>query len=486
MSQRNSNSTSQSSRDNKVISNSSTKLFSPRNNNSSNYIEQPAPILKPSVPTVLKPAPPPLPATLPPQTSLLLPKKTPLSPSSTSNVNTNSTSSSNSNNCINSPNESDKENDVASNNNNNNNKHGAENSSPALTNANGSNRVLSIKERKEFFSKKQPSNSTNSIYEKNNSSSSGLRTQKRLRSETGLLNESNNRNSDTHSKNSGIEFEPANSNSESSVMDNEQSVRLLNNGEIDFDREHDGEASGDDQMDGENGISANQIFSSAKQKQLDKEANAKTKTNVKLKTFYGGEEIKNMDDLKSMQKKTSSSSAKLNVSNNSVDYFNFEFIGAGVKLEKSILIVSTSNPGQSSQQSNGGNRSKKKKLERVNFTDAAETYEYPSYEFMLKEMGIDPSNDPDYQIVPLESENYGSNVADEDDARCLANSSSSSIINKPSYTQFLPGLIVNGGTGDSSSTDECDNDTKNESERNFTKLGMLYIFYKISNSENDK
>jgi hypothetical protein len=405
----------------------------------------------------------------------------------------NNSSSNNNNNNSNSPNESDKENDVVC---SSSNKHGVENNSPTLASSNGpssnSSRVLSIKERKEFFSKKQPSNSTNSIYEKNNSSTSCLRMQKRLRSsETTNVSSSSsqNKNSDTcSSKNSRFEFEQ--SGGESLAMDNESSVHLLNNGEIEFDGDydhHDGLSSNGDQADG--GISANQIFSSAKQKQLDKEANAKTKTSVKLKTFYGGEEIKNMDDLRSMQKKSSSNSAaasasvKLNVSNNSVEYLNVEFIGAGVKLEKSILIVSTSNPGDTAnvgqQTGAGASRSKKKKLERVNFTDAAETYEYPSYEFMLKEMGIDPSSDPDYQIVPLESGSSNSFGTDDDDnARC---GGGSSIINKPSYTQFLPGLVVNDGTGDSSSTDEGDPNDKKDADKNFTKLGMcLSLFVKYS------
>jgi hypothetical protein len=268
---------------------------------------------------------------------------------------------------------------------------------------------------------------------------------------------------------------------------------ILNNGDIEDDGDEDNtnEEGAYDQADGDSSISANQIFSSAKQKQLDKEANSKTKTSVKLKTFFGGEEIKNIDDLKSMRASTNASSnnCKLNVSttttttttvgsgadNNrqSVEYFNFEFVGGGVKLEKSILIVSTS-VSSSSQLNNGASRSKKKKMDRVNFIEAAETYEYPSYEFMLKEMGIDPCNDPDYQIVPLENGiggGGGHTVDDEDSnvtSRYVNGGSGSSIINKPSYTQFLPGLVTGGRSGDaSSSTDDVDGDAAD----NFTKLG---------------
>lgn len=39
---------------------------------------------------------------------------------------------------------------------------------------------------------------------------------------------------------------------------------------------------------------------------------------------------------------------------------------------------------------------------RVNFKEESETFEYPSFEYMLKEMGIDPQSDPDYHLVPFE------------------------------------------------------------------------------------
>jgi hypothetical protein len=41
---------------------------------------------------------------------------------------------------------------------------------------------------------------------------------------------------------------------------------------------------------------------------------------------------------------------------------------------------------------------------RVNFKEESETFEYPSFEFVLKEMGIDPHTDPDYQMVPSEGQ----------------------------------------------------------------------------------
>lgn len=40
---------------------------------------------------------------------------------------------------------------------------------------------------------------------------------------------------------------------------------------------------------------------------------------------------------------------------------------------------------------------------RVNFKEESETFEYPSFECMLKEMGIDPQTDPEYHLVPFEN-----------------------------------------------------------------------------------
>lgn len=123
-------------------------------------------------------------------------------------------------------------------------------------------------------------------------------------------------------------------------------------------------------------MSADRIF---EQSQTQK-AKLKAKSAVKMKTFFGGEEIKSIEQINpphlqppplpqqqppSLNKSNSSSSSSssqvhLNNSANhqtnggggnsssssSLDYFNFEFVGAGIKLEKSILIVNSqsSNP----------------------------------------------------------------------------------------------------------------------------------------------
>lgn len=131
-------------------------------------------------------------------------------------------------------------------------------------------------------------------------------------------------------------------------------------------------------------MSADRIF---EQSQTQK-AKLKAKSAVKMKTFFGGEEIKSIEQINpshlqppplpqqqppSLNKSNSSSSSSSSFSSSSsssqvhlnnsanhqtnggggnssssssLDYFNFEFVGAGIKLEKSILIVNSqsSNP----------------------------------------------------------------------------------------------------------------------------------------------
>lgn len=127
-------------------------------------------------------------------------------------------------------------------------------------------------------------------------------------------------------------------------------------------------------------MSADRIF-----EQQSQQAKLKAKSAVKMKTFFGGEEIKCLDQIQPhvqqhiqiaaaiqppslppppLPKSATSSMASVqqanhshaqmnatstnntNSSTSSLDYFNFEFVGAGIKLEKSILIVNSqsSNP----------------------------------------------------------------------------------------------------------------------------------------------
>ena len=215
-------------------------------------------------------------------------------------------------------------------------------------------------------------------------------------------------------------------------------------------------------------MSANNILNSAQELQVQK-AKLKSKSSVKMKTFYGGEVINDVNSLnlamsassavplainpiytanasRSSEKPSSNvtlSATYMSVSSSGNDNFNFEFIGAGVKLEKSNLI---SNNNQNVNSSNlmsekaNGKFSRKKKLDsngahlRVNFTDVAETYEYPSYEFLLKELGIDPDTDPDYQMT---SNQPGSNSTSSMFSTSSDTSSSSTV----SFSNFLPGRI---------------------------------------------
>ena len=99
--------------------------------------------------------------------------------------------------------------------------------------------------------------------------------------------------------------------------------------------------------------------------QTTQQAKLKAKSVVKTKTFFGGEEIKSIEQIQhQFQHPLPSTLPSIsylphlnvnnkdnNISNNnsstsSLDYFNFEFVGAGIKLEKSILIVNSqsSNP----------------------------------------------------------------------------------------------------------------------------------------------
>jgi hypothetical protein len=194
-------------------------------------------------------------------------------------------------------------------------------------------------------------------------------------------------------------------------------------------------------------MSANQVLTSAQEQQKQK-AKLKSKSTVKMKTFYGGEEIKDVSTLIKEPvpvnvgaKNTTTTS---NTSASSIDYFNFEFVGAGVKLEKSILILNSSSSSSLHHNNNNNNNSqninvRSRKTNRVNFTDIAETYEYPSFEFLLKEMGIDPDED---QEEDNEREN-GPRMLHLSSVSTFSSSSSS-------FSQFLPGR--------SSSTDDDDDE----------------------------
>lgn len=152
--------------------------------------------------------------------------------------------------------------------------------------------------------------------------------------------------------------------------------------------------------------SATEILNSANEAQMKHKMNSIGQ--VKMKTFYGGEVIKDVSSLNLavIEPGLKKASFRLNPTcpiqqeKFTKNLPKIEFIGDGVKLEKSNL--SSSNFGSNSFSSfSNSNQFKSKNVNfRVNFKETDETFEYPSYEFLLKEMGIDPNTDPDYQIFP--------------------------------------------------------------------------------------
>jgi len=214
-------------------------------------------------------------------------------------------------------------------------------------------------------------------------------------------------------------------------------------------------------------MSANDVLNCANEKQSQNLK--KSQTPVKVITFYGGEEIK---DVKALNLPTLKKPSELNinpVSTNSVFISNhtftptlpsnesiyYEFSGAGVKLDRSNLSASLSN-----------SKRNRKKLDsngctlRVNFTDIAETYEYPSYEFMLKELGIDPLTDPDYQ---QQTDTIVDSIMSNDSQ--FSNGLSS----------FLPGRSFNEYDDETNENSSNTNrQSSNEDNLGFNKLGNYF------------
>jgi hypothetical protein len=192
-------------------------------------------------------------------------------------------------------------------------------------------------------------------------------------------------------------------------------------------------------------------------------------------------------------------------SSSSLDYFNFEFVGAGIKLEKSILIMNTHPSNKNITFGNGNsngvsdthdhitsattndlntttiideanNNSRRggvkstKNGARVNFTDVAETYEYPSYEFLLKEMGIvDSSSSQDE--YPSSYETTTADLSSTIPPNQLTTSTTS-------FTQFLPGRLSSGGDEDEEEEDE------DYAESNYNRIGEIAGVYTNGNGSN--
>lgn len=297
--------------------------------------------------------------------------------------------------------------------------------------------ILSFKERKELFSKKQPT-----VHSPNHNFHSAHQASHSKRFKT------------DYSYTTPPEEEP-----KSNSISNDLNANSNNNNSVAECAEND--------PDRIETFTADKILEQQKQK-------LKSKSSVKMKTYYGGEEVKDLKSLNLSFVSPSQSGKPMQInpvhqptrvlpaqssaaSNASLEYFRFEFIGAGVKLDKSILIVN-------SQSTHVQLRSKKNASLKVNFTEEPETYEYPSFEFLLKEMGFDPL------------------VEDDDDSNNQTETESQSS-STSSLSQFLPGRF----SFDDDPAIEVDNDRDplktnifDSNPTNFSKLSAGFNNFRPS------
>ncbi|CAF0865829.1 unnamed protein product [Brachionus calyciflorus] len=288
------------------------------------------------------------------------------------------------------------------------------------------NSGLSFKERKELFSKKQQT--PNSVQNYHYHSPHQTNQIKRFKTEYTYIPNIN----DDESKTNSIQIELNSNNNNNNSLQENDTIET-------------------------NNLTADQVLKEKQEKSKSKS------TTVKMKTYYGGEEVKDLKQLNLEfvppsqnqkpiqlnpvhQKKitqTSNNSTNNNSNNitTSIEYFNFEFIGAGVKLDKSILIVN--NNTQTHNTHVQIKRTRKSSSLKVNFTDQPEMYEYPSFEFVLKEMGFDPMAEEDEDLNnQTESESQSSSTS--------------------SLSQFLPGRFSYDDAGV-----EADNESDSSSFSNF-------------------
>jgi hypothetical protein len=322
------------------------------------------------------------------------------------------------------------------NNNNDSDKENNENNSNVL-NENQQQRFLSIKERKEIFSKIKQSNNINinqSSHSPQQQQQQQQQQQKRIKIENSIET--------THFNQKTMVIMPS---SNDELMENEQTFVLLHNSlssNHDVQEQLSNETETDDKIEPS---LEDYTDNKSPSKMINRKKSNKTST-AKVKTYFGGEEYKNLDEIKSLKadlNPTKNQSLANNNQTKSIDFINFEFIGAGVKLEKSILIVhNNSNSNNNLTSSNlNSDLGRKREKKSINFHDQAETYEYPSYEFLLKELGIDPSSDPDYQIVPPHEAQFDDDEDEEEEIHQEEKIEPKNEI--PNYAQFLPGTLSN-------------------------------------------
>lgn len=313
------------------------------------------------------------------------------------------------------------------------------------TTSEDSGSVLSFKERKELFSKKPTT--ANSVHLNYHSSHQTVNS-KRFKTEYSYSTPTETTTT-AETKCNSISYDIINANS-----NNNNSVTPVESGDNDSDRIET--------------FTADKILEQQKQK-------LKSKSSVKMKTYYGGQEVKDLKSLNLCFVTPSQNSKPMQINpvhqptrvmqaqssptanSTSVEYFKFEFIGAGVKLDKSILIVNN-------QSAHLQLKSKKNASLKVNFTEEPETYEYPSFEYVLKEMGFDP----------LGEEDDDSNNQTETESQSSSTSS---------LSQFLPGRF----SFDDDPGIEVDNESDllpanifDSNPTNFTKLSAGFNNFKPS------
>ena len=333
-------------------------------------------------------------------------------------------------------------------------------------------KCLSFNERKELFDRKQTRVSlpatiqsqehlSNEIINKKYSNKTSLPTQplKQL-----------NLNDNDLNTNKRQKFE-GNNNSESpqvtSINSISEPINMLANNKDEFNDSNNDDMATTTTTTTSNGNeeNINQILSQQKQK-------LKSKSTVKTKTFYGGQVINDIKTLNGLKPNTTNNAKNANTipalkTQTSIESTIIEFIGAGVKLTKSSLSM-TKNQHQKNSKTI---TSSKKRSVRVNFIDEHDYFEYPSFEFVLKEMGIDPDTDPDlnhHNGNNKEDDDYSNDDILENDI--YSNNTNNKLGNfnnfKPSWYQktYELGTLVNNDENSNGDGVKYRNSTKSSSD----------------------
>jgi hypothetical protein len=111
-------------------------------------------------------------------------------------------------------------------------------------------------------------------------------------------------------------------------------------------------------------------------------------SNVKTKTFFAGKEVANGAPLNKMTATITSTKCTV------------EFLNAGIKLDKPAIIAYT-------------HTTRRNVNFKVEFKDCHETYEYPSFESVLRDMGIDPDANDESDVNTSNDKDLNSSDQDE-------------------------------------------------------------------------